>query len=204
MRHATAKRFSSWAPATAIAMYCLSPSSQAHAVEWGGLYKDSNHRTANTIAVLSGTLPRTASITQTVPPQGSNVDSPWRQPLDELKHDLHATVTQLARALGVRRQSFYAWQRGDKAPSADSQGRISQLQVAADFLKENLGVRLPLYLNYPLGEAGESFWDLVATQKTAIVAASILVEAAEASTKRRRALDTALAGFLAEPKDVEG
>lgn len=201
MRSTTTKRISSWAPATAIAMYCLAPASAASDVGWGRPYEDANHRTANTVVVISSALPHTASFVRTSQTEDSQESPPWRQPLTALREDLHATVSQLAQALGVRRQSVHAWQRGDKAPSTDSQLRISQLQIAATTLKAGLGSRLPVYLNFPLSEAGESFWDLVAAGTPANAAALILVEAATASTKRRRALDAALEGFLGEPLD---
>ena len=201
MRGIAAKGISAWAPATAMVMCCLTPAASAREVSWGGSYEGASQRTANTVVTIPITLPRTASVVRTSSSEESEKNSPWREPLKNLQSDLHATVSQLARALRVRRQSIHAWQRGEKTPSVDNQARILQLQIAAIKLKDRLGRKLPIYLNYPLGETDESFWDLLAMGIPAHTAASTLVETATGSIRRRKALSDVLENVLGEPLD---
>jgi transcriptional regulator with XRE-family HTH domain len=199
MKWTAQNRLSALAPVTAMVMTCLAP--PEHDFSWGGSYERVIQKTANTAVVLPFVVPRTASDVRESPADRAADVSPWREPLNTLRDDLHATVSQLAKAIKVSRQSIHAWLRGEKSPSAKKQARISELQKAAIVLKAGLGEKLPIYLNYPLGEAGESFWDMVAMEVPAESAASSLVEAAIGSIARRKALDSALQNMLGEPLD---
>lgn len=206
MRTAFSKSISPWAPATAMVMYCMTPAAQALDPDWMQTHEVISQRTATTAFDIPTVLPRTASLLQT-PGQNATAsedpqdDSPWKEPLAELRDNLHATVSQLAEALGVSRQSVHAWQRGNKMPSAAHQIRITQLQAAAARLRNTLGNRTPTFLNSSIGRSDESFWDLLASGEQADVAASLLLEFANASLKRRQDLEAALDGLLGEPLD---
>lgn len=115
------------------------------------------------------------------------VASPWRAPLTEIQDKLDATVAQISGALGVTRQAYYAWLRGSKTPAPENQKRIGQLRGAAAQLKEALGARLGIYLNYPIGPEDESYWELLAKAAPVKESTAALLAAALKSIERRRA-----------------
>lgn len=115
------------------------------------------------------------------------VAAPWRATLRETQEKLDASVAQISEALGVTRQAYYAWLRGSKNPAPENQKRIGQLRGAAAQLKEALGARLGIYLNYPIGPEDESYWELLAKAAPVKETTATLLAAALKSLKRRRA-----------------
>jgi len=185
-------------------MSCITPSSRADA-SWGELYIGNAQRTANTAVMPDRTRPETAARVYALNVEPIDNTSVWDQPLRDLRANLHATVHQLASALGVKRQSVHAWQRGEKQPSSGSKLRIAQLQAAAIKLNASIGTRLPLYLNRPLGQGSETFWNLLAQNMPAEAAADLLIKTAQQSTSQRFTLRKALLGKLpTEPLDRNG
>lgn len=115
------------------------------------------------------------------------VAAPWRAPLTEIQEKLDATVAQISGALGVTRQAYYAWLRGSKTPAPENQKRIGALRGSAAQLKEALGARLGVYLNYPIGPGDESYWELLANAAPVKESTAALLAAAQKSIERRRA-----------------
>lgn len=120
------------------------------------------------------------------------IATPWRAPLDEIRESLAASVAQVSEALGVTRQAYYAWLRGAKVPAPENQKRIGQLRGAAAQLKEALGPRLGIYLNYPIGPEDETYWELLAKSDPVKEATAVLLATALRSIERRRANERAL------------
>lgn len=119
--------------------------------------------------------------------EAPRVAAPWRAPLTEIQDKLGATVAQISGALGVTRQAYYAWLRGSKTPAPENQKRIGALRGAAAQLKEALGPRLGIYLNYPIGPGDESYWELLAKAAPVKESTAALLAAAQRSIERRRA-----------------
>lgn len=131
--------------------------------------------------------------------------SAWAEMLDDIRKALHATVTQLAAALLVERQSVYAWSRGEKSPSAKNQRRIAELQEASHRLREALGDRLAPYLNRELYSLQVSFWDALSRGDAPVALAStVIAEAGEHESRRERLRASIGRSLSTKPLDQNG
>jgi transcriptional regulator with XRE-family HTH domain len=189
--------------AAPVTMLLLQSTAVSADPSWGEPFTNNMHRTANTAVRISRVIRNTASSSAIVTDSSNGSDLIWQEPLRALRTNLHATVQQLACAIGVTRQSVHAWQRGEKDPSAENQRRIMQLEEIARRLNSSIGNRLPVLLNLPMRADGSTFWDLISnpTSNPKELADS-LIKLSLKSTERRFALRQALNGKLpAEPLD---
>ena len=151
---------------------------------WGSSYQPQNDLTANGIIDLTNLDVGTAAWT----PQKRSKEAAkenWGEVILNLKSSLHATVFQLAQALNVSRQTVHAWQRGEKKPAIEAQTRISALVNASVSVQKQLGNKLPIYINFEIGDNNETFWKLISAGMPIQDASEILVKVAKASSARR-------------------
>lgn len=184
--------------ATAMAMSCAAATNGLPSAGWGITYGVSRNGTANSSPGQYEARSMTATVISLRQTSDVEPESIWLKPVEDIRAELKATVSQVAVALHVSRQSVHGWMRGTKTPSAEHQERLQELKAAASQLREAFGSKLELHLSYPLGPNGEAFWELVADSTSPLDAANRLIEAIRLSDRRKAALATAIDEGLAE------
>ncbi len=103
---------------------------------------------------------------------------------------LNPSVTELAAALGVTRQSIYDWQNGGSI-SASNSGRLSDLAAAVDVLADSGMTNLRQLLRRRL-PGGRTFFETIHEGGLAEEAARNLIQLAQKEVAQRRALSERL------------
>lgn len=122
--------------------------------------------------------------------EAANTVSKATEDLARIRTVLKSTVTELANALGVSRQSIYDWQSGQPI-TAENAAKLADMARATDiFATEGLTTTSQM-LRRPIS-GGKNFFDMVRDGGSAEAAANMLVQLVRRENEQRKALDARL------------